>query len=161
MVMRAGQKLTAAELGQLSSTAQYQQTSNMTIPTSSNQFVSFAQNNRTTAFVTKQTSGSGHTFTLNKSGLWAITASVRFDPAGTNSRQAWIEGPGGFRYNTAAMPASATSPSTMPLATCQWFDSGTTIAVTVFQDSGGNVTLLAGANTAEGRIDLVYIMGEA
>lgn len=161
MVMRAGQKLTAAELGQLSSTAQYQQTSNMTIPTASNTFVSFSQNNRTTSMVTKQASGSGHTFTLNKSGLWAITASVRFDPAATNSRQAWIEGPGGARYNTASMPASNTAPSTLVLGTCQWFDSGTVVAITVYQDSGGNVTLLAGATTAEGRVDLVYILGES
>lgn len=159
-MFRAGQRVRASELGQLSSTAQYQQSSNMTIATASSTFVSFAQANVTTSMVTRNASGAGHTFTLNKAGIWIITASVRFDPLATNSRQAWIQ-LGGGRLNSASQAGSASAPSTMPLATCQWFDAGSVVAIAVYQDSGGNATLLAGVSTAEGRVDLAYILGES
>ncbi len=160
MAFYAGEKLKAANLGQLTTTAQYQATANQTISTSSSTFVAFAGSTITTSLVTRTVNGAGHTFTLNSSGLWAITATLRYSAQATGYREVWLQGPIGHICGSS-QPASASSPATMILSICQWLDAGTGIAVATFQDAGSNATLLGDTSNAYGRIDLACLLVEA
>lgn len=159
MAFYAGQKIKAANLGQLTTTAQYQATSNQTITSASQGFVLLSGINRSSSLVTRATSGSGHVFTLNASGLWSFTSTVRFAAQANGSRESWLQ-IGAERLCACAQAGSASSPSTLSLSITEWFDEGDQIAVGVYQDSGSNATLVANATNAEGRLDLAYLLGE-
>lgn len=159
MAFYAGQKLKASNLGQLSTTAQYQATVDQTIANNGQVFVAFGQANITSSLVTRGTSGAGHTFTVNASGLWWLSTTVRFAALATNSREAWMEGPVG-RICSSSQAGSSGSPSTIQLSALIWADSGSAFAVGVFQNSGGSATLSFDTTNALGRIDIAYILGE-
>jgi hypothetical protein len=159
MAFYAGEKLKASAVGQLSTTAQYQASVDQTITTSTVTFVAFGTANITSSLVTRAASGSGHTFTVNASGLWIITSSIRYAALATGNREAWIAAPAG-RLANAGVPGSAGGFASLLLSWCGWLDAGNAYAIGTYQDSGSNATLTHDTLNALGRIDFAYILGE-
>lgn len=160
MVFRAGQRLRAKELGQLSSTAQFQATANQSIPNNTATFIAFGTTNIASDFVTRSVSGAGHLFTLEVSGIWTIGFGIRYAAAAAGVRDAWIQDPAGRRISNS-QAGSAGAESSLCAALTSWFDSGTGLAIGTLQNSGGAINATASASSGYGRIDLVYHLGES
>lgn len=73
--------------------ARYDSSSSQTVSNLTNTYVSFGTTILSSPAVTRSTQGAGHRFTLNETGIWAITMTVRFDQEldGTGECYASIE----------------------------------------------------------------------
>lgn len=160
MPFTAGQKLRASNLGQLSSSAQYTAASNQTIGNNADTIVAFGTADITSSLVTRNTSGVGHTFTLNASGLWTIGFTVQFAAGAAGQRTAFLYTPSSVRHVQQGGDAEADAVNTLHASVCKYFASGAILAVGVYQDSGGNLTLNSVPLFAVGRIDLACILPE-
>lgn len=159
MAFYAGQKLRASQLGQLSTTAQFQATANQSIPNNALTFVAFGTTLIASDLVTRTVSGAGHIFTLEKSGIWIAAFGVRYAAAAGGVRDAWIQDGVGRRISSSQAGSSAAESS---LSAClpSWFNAGDVIAVATLQNSGGAVNANASTPSGYGRLDIAYILGE-
>lgn len=158
MPFTAGQKLRASNLGQLSSTAEYTSSANQTIGNAADTIVAFATADITSSLVTRNTSGVGHTFTLNAAGLWTVGFCVQFAAGATGQRTAFLYTPSSVRHKQAGGDAESDAVNTLALSITKYFASGTILAVGVYQDSGGNLTLNSVPTFGFNRIDLACLL---
>lgn len=159
MTFRAGQKLKASELGQLSTTAQYQASANQSITSAASTVVAFGTTQIASDLVTRSVSGAGHAFTFEKSGIWAVTYGIRYAAAANGVRDSWITDPAGRRVSSS-QAGSAGAESSLTACLVSWFDAGTAISIQTLQNSGGAVNILFSVASGYGRLDLAYILGE-
>ena len=159
MAFTAGQKVKAANFGQQSSSAQYQSSAGQVISNTTDTPIAFGTANVTTDLVTRATSGVGHKFTLNKSGLWAVTTTVRFPATATGERSCHIEDSLGLWHGSHSQAGSSGAPSTLNVTTgVKYLTADDWIQVEVYQSSGGNITTDSNALLAFGRLDIVGIL---
>lgn len=140
----AGQKLRAGDLGSLNTSAQYTASANQTINNTTDTPIAFGTADYTTSYVTRSVSGVGHLFTLNVSGLWAISTSIRWSTTGasaTGEKSAHVKDALSLWHASSSIPASTTTPVTHEMAFTKYLTAGDTITVEVYQSSGGTEDL--------------------
>jgi hypothetical protein len=144
MAIRAGTKLRAGNFGQLSSQAQYTASSTQTINSGSDTVIAFGTADYTSAYVTRNVSGVGHVFLLNVSGLWAVSATLRWSTTGasaTGEKACHLEDALAQWHCSSSIPASTTTPVTHQLSFVKYLESGDTITLKGYQSSGGTEDL--------------------
>lgn len=129
--------------------------SGQAISVSTDTIVAFGTDNKTTPLVTKGTSGSGNKFTINKAGMWMITATVRWPSATSGQIYTALQLNAGSIIGDGGPAAS--NPVTHSLSLVQDLAVNDTIQLDVFQSSAGSMTL---DTTASGvHINLAWIHG--
>lgn len=157
MTYVAGQKLKASQLGQASTCAEYNASADQTISTGTDTVAAYGTANTTSSLVTRNVSGVGHTFTLNRAGIWMITAVERYAAGAAGERYAALQV---LTLTLNACGGEAGSKAhTMPLALCRAFSSGDIVRVIVYQDTGGNATRVGNNLAGWGRINLNWLGG--
>jgi hypothetical protein len=154
----AGQKLKASDLGQETTTAEYNAASNQSIPNNADTTIAFGTTNLTSTLVTRSTSGAGHKFTLGRSGLWVVSASIRFTAAATGERAMNLATAAG-RFANSSHPGSSGSASNLFIEIVKYFASGTEIHIGVFQNSGGALNSEGLNSDAYGRFNIGWLGG--
>lgn len=158
MPWTAGQKARARGFGGLHSAAQYNSNAGQSIPNSVDTKVLFTTPNVTSDLVTQATSGAGHKFTLEVSGIWSVQATVRFPATATGERFARLTNSLGLTHHACSAPGSASSSATLLLSICKYLAAGDFVCVEMFQNSGGSITTDSNALAAYGRIDITGIL---
>lgn len=98
---------------------------------------------RTTPLITWATYGAGHKFTLNRAGIWNVTATIRIPPGNT-----FGEGYVGVQVNGGIAtadggPFSAIT-KTFNLSYTDYVNVGDEISISIFQSSGQSLLTQAG-----------------
>lgn len=126
------------------------------IPNNSETTVAFGTQDFNGGLVTRTTASPGHTFTLNRGGLWSCSTTVRFASSSNAERYVGINTSTGARLGGAGNTPNGT-PSTMNVAVTRNLPSGTILKVVVYQNSGGSVAL----EPADGwcRLNLAWLHG--
>jgi hypothetical protein len=85
--------------------------------------------------------------TIPRTGVYLVTAGVRWAVNGTGQRNLFLSGPqpGGVRASST-VPANPADVTRQTLATTERFEAGDRISISVSQDSGGDVLLDASQN---------------
>ena len=104
-----------------------------------------------TPLVTKATSGVGHQFTLNRSGLWAITLSTGTASA-TGERTAAIRDSVGPMATGGVIGAGVAH---CFVSLCRYLASGTVVTCSMFQSTGGAINTLTA--TGENRLHIAWV----
>lgn len=84
-------------------------------------------------------------FITDRAGFWTISASVVFPSNSTGVRQLTFINAGGPGLMIAAAPGFSTR---IAISGTQYFNAGSTLAVTVYQNSGSNLTPSSGYMSA-------------
>lgn len=161
MAFYAGQKLRAGDLGQLSTSAQYTGSVAQTINSGADTPVAFDTADFTTSYITRNTSGVGHSFTVNVPGIWAVTVTLRWSTTGasaTGEKAAHIENSLGLWHCSSSLVASTTVPVTHEMSFTKYIDEDDIVLVEVYQNSGGTEDLDASALFGTPRINLALIL---
>lgn len=100
-----------------------------------------------TVDVTDQDLAAPNGFRIKESGFWNVFGMVRVATNGTaGQRNAWIMVNGAERVGTLAqLPASGTDVS-IPVSACLRLVAGDVVTLGLFQQSGGNVTVVSSTN---------------
>jgi hypothetical protein len=160
MAWYAGQKIRSGNLGAQETAAIYQATVNQSIPTNTVTTVAFAGINQASPYVTRNTSGPGHTFTLNAAGIWALSANIRFFAAAGGFREGWLGTNLGLRMHGMTQPGSAAAQAHLTFGVTRWFGAGAVVQVACFHDQGGPLDLVFNGVNAWGVFELTYVLGE-
>lgn len=160
MAFLAGQKLRASNLGQLSSTAQYQAAVAQSIGDTSATVVAFGTADTTSALVTRSTQGAGHKFTLGASGLWSVSTTIQFAANVNGERRINLEDSLGLWHCSENSGASGAFPILMTIGFTKYLSSGDYVLVKAYQTSGGALNIDANSLLAAGRINLACILAE-
>lgn len=164
MAFNASEKIRAATLnsyiasGDYSTYAEYGMNGPQTVADSSSVVVFFGYQNRASPLVSQSLDQLGHRFTLNRAGLWAITASLRW---GSNVA-------GGERYSAIGGSTNGvasqsdgylngTGPPVNNLSATRYFAVGAYVRIEVWQSSGGPRDLEANNDVGWGRINLAWL----
>lgn len=158
MGYKAGQKLRASDLGSADTSAEYNATSDQTITTSTDTKIAFGTTNSSSTYVTRAVDGVGHSFTLNRDGLWAITTGILWEALTTNERwtRIWVNGAPIVQIADIAASANFISQNghiTRP------FTNGDVIHIVGWQNKGSSVLSKADNTNAYGRINLCWLGG--
>jgi hypothetical protein len=156
----AGQRVRASNLGQLSSTAQYQAAVAQSINNITATPVAYGTADITSAYVTRSASGVGHKFTLGASGLWTVSTTIQFAANATGERRVNIEDSLGLWHCSELHSGDGSHPAIIHLAFTKYLTSGDYIQVEVYQSSGGALNIDANSLTALGRINFACILVE-
>lgn len=128
-----------------------------TLTSGTDQRIQFTTDNVTTALVTKASSGTGHTFTLNRAGIWSVYTTLRWASANTGIRIVAIrETAGGQITSQGGIQAAANNQNNHATVT-RYFASGTILDVAGYQDSGANRDLQVDNGTGWSRIGLTWL----
>jgi len=150
--------------GEIASDAQYQAASDQTISSGSDTLAAFGTTKLSSTLVTRNTSGAGHAFRLNRAGRWAINTTVRWENSAS----------GGERFNSimyagsnvasqGILKAASSSPITFNLSvlvrvtTAAAGTSSADVAINAYQFAGSNQVLEADDGSAWGRINLSWL----
>lgn len=161
MPFYAGQKLRASNLGQLSTTAQYQNASTQSIPDSTDTVIAFGTDQFTSSLITKSTQGAGHKFTFGTNGIVSVTTTIQFAANATGERAIHFEDSLGLWHGSVNNHGDSGNPTILNLGITKYFASGDWIVVEAYQTSGGALNVDSNALLALGRIDLAYILVES
>lgn len=131
------------------------------IPHATNTPVAFGTTDTASAVVTRQTRGAGHQFVLGRTGLWSITATVRYaTTAAVGERYAGIHtGSGGgdpLAGDGKAVP-SGNPVTCSPSLAARWFTSGSIVFVNAYQGTGGSRNLEPHGSGGWVRINLACV----
>jgi hypothetical protein len=158
----AGQKLKASNFGAQATCAQYDGASAQTIGTGSDTVIAFGTASVTSSYVSRSTSGAGHSFTVLASGIWAITVNVRWSTSGasaTGEKSIHLE-TGGLWIASSTIGAETDAAVSHHISYTSWLASGTTLQVEAFQNSGGDESLDANVFHGVPRINFALILKE-
>jgi hypothetical protein len=121
----------------------------------------FGTSDVASALVTRASNGAGHQFTLGATGLWTITATIRWaSTSATGERYAGIHIPGAsggtpLAGNGADPPANR--PTTLNVALTRNFSSGSAVMVNLFNGTPAARTLEPHASGGWVRINFTYV----
>jgi len=124
--------------------------------------VAFPSSSRTTTLVTRTASGTGHYFTLNRAGIWALTSTLRYQSHAnaTNERYVAIQqGTGPGAPPLAADSGSVGGYNTLNCATTRYFAAGTNICVEAYHTIPSVTLVLDNASPGWYNIGLVWLWG--
>ena len=137
--------------GEVSTHGEYNVSGAQSIPNSTVTTLAFATESTSTPLVTKATSGVGHQFTLNRSGLWAITLSTGTVSA-TGERTAAIRDGVGAMATGGVIGAGVAH---CFVSLCRYLASGTVVTCSMFQSTGGAINTLTA--TGENRLHIAWV----
>jgi hypothetical protein len=154
----AGQKLQADDLGQSTTAAEYQQNASQSISHVTNTELLYNTANQTSTLVTRATSGSGHSFTLERAGIWAIAFTEAFTANATGYREFWAE-VNGSNFMRVNYPATTASDASYTVSKVRPFAENDVVIIWGVQSSGGalNRVYVPGSNT--GRVNFAWLGG--
>ena len=159
MAYHAGQLLKASDLGQATTCAEYNATANQTITTATDTILAFGTTNTTSTLVTRAVDGVGHNFTLNREGIWAITAQCRYTSSGTGERFFAITLNGTTSRVAVEGGEAGSQALSASLCIVRAFSATDIIRVMTFHNKGSNADT-AGSNVdGYGRINLCWLGG--
>lgn len=132
-----------APTGEVSTGAEYNATSAQTVATSSDTVIAFGTENVASSLVTRGTSGAGHTFTLNRAGLWQIGVTLRYNGVAAN-RETYIEiRESGYGIMAAdSVVTNLNLATTMHCTVSKVFEATDVVFARTFQSSGGNLNTI-------------------
>lgn len=154
----AGQKVQADDFGQSSTSAQYQTNADQSIANNTAVELLYNTANRTSTLVTRATSGSGHSFTLERAGLWAISVTEQFSANATGEREFWVAC-NGANFMRVRYAGSSASGEAYTISKILPYAENDVIIVWCVQTSGGALNRLNTAGSNNGRIDLCWLGG--
>lgn len=165
MAFQPSEKMRAATLnnyiasGDYSTYAEYNMAANQTVADSASVVVAFATQNRASPLVSQSTDQLGHRFTLNRAGLWCITATLRWaSAAGPGERYVGIGGSAGSGWQSDQMASGLTGPPTECVSINRYFAVASYVRVEVWQaGTGAGRDLEANNGQGWGRINLAWI----
>lgn len=128
--------------GEVSTHGEYNPSGAQSIPNNSSTKLAFANESISTPLVTKTVSGVGHDFTLNRSGIWSVSVSMRMSSA-TGERHLSVADSAG---DIAASNVIFAGVAQLNVALTRYFGSGSVINFLMYQSTGGalNTTGLFG-----------------
>lgn len=121
--------------------AEYRNAASQVIANAGNTRISFDQTVTESALVTRNTVNPGHTFTLNRAGMWVIQGTVRYQAGVGGAGERYMES----RVNTSTVlgaqggPGAAGVPTTMTINTSRRFAAGDVFEVQAYQSSGSTL----------------------
>lgn len=140
-----------APTGEVSTHGEWNVTGTQSLSNGSNTILSFATESTSTPLVTRAVSGTGHQFTLNRAGHWAITLNAGTASA-TGERTASINDTVGAVASQNVLNAGVCHNNVVLIRN---FPSGTVLTMKMFQSTGGAINTLAG--TGETRLHIAWI----
>lgn len=120
--------------------ATYAATSAQSISAGSDVIVAFGVAQTTDSSVTRGTSGAGHSFTLNQTRLWTISATLRFAQNGTGGRTFELRA-GTTVLAKEGADAPVNTPYTANLSCTRVLPSGTLITAVARHNSSSSLAL--------------------
>lgn len=146
MAWAAGQKFRPSMFGDSVHCAQYINSAAQNFTTATATVVSLDTANRTSSYVTRSAQGAGHKFTLNASGIWAISGVIRWGSGGSasGSRRLALVDSLNFWFDVEDTPGTSAGSPTCRVSTIQYFSAGDYLYLEAYQDSG--ITQATGAN---------------
>lgn len=134
---------------------QYRAAANQTLSNSTDTVLAFATTETSSAVVTRATSGSGHKFTLSTTGLYAITATVRFAAGAAGSRFIELRNSAQNARYVSSGDQGGPAASTRTFSLTRGFSAGQDLVVVAAQSSGGNLsTQYQGTSITDGFVRL-------
>lgn len=140
--------------------AQFSASSAQSVPTGIDTPCAFAATNTASTAVTRAATGAGHQFTLNTSGIWAISSTIRYaSTSADGERYAGIHlaGSGGDPLAGEGHNQDLQGTVTLNVAVTRYFASGAAIVVNLWQGTGGTRTLEPHASGGWVRLNLALI----
>jgi hypothetical protein len=135
--------------------ATYAATTTQTVGNEVDAVVAFGNAVTTDPLVTRATNGAGHKFALGSTGIWVITATVRWAQAANGGRTFELRA-GSTVLAKVGAGVTGNAPWTANLAITRKFSSGTEVHVYGRQDSGGTLALEHGGGSYV-HIDLALV----
>jgi hypothetical protein len=134
---------------------QYRAASNQTLSNNADTVLAFATTETSSPVVTRATSGVGHKFTLSQTGLYCVTATVRFAAGAAGSRFIELRNAAQNTRYVAAGDEGGPSAATRTFSITRGFSAGQDFVVTATQSSGGNLsTQYQGTSITDGFVRL-------
>jgi hypothetical protein len=126
-----------APTGEVNTSGEYNQSGTQSAANAAGTIVAWGNISTATPLVTRGTSGAGHSFTLNRAGVWTVSYSLRTD-SGTGERHATINDAVG---ECAAASYTGTGVAQLNVNLTRYFSSGTVITCQLFQSTGATRTI--------------------
>jgi hypothetical protein len=127
------------------------------IPNATDTTISFDIDNYVTSYATKSTSGPGHMWTVNRSGMWGISSTMRWDSAATGSIRFLSIRKLGSQMVSTNQHLSHTNVAQQNAAIIMPINAGETFDVAVWQDSGTAKTLDPNNSLGWCRVNAVWL----
>lgn len=121
--------------------ATYAATNAQPISSGADVVVAFGVAQVTDSAVTRNTSGAGHSFTLNQSRLWIVTATVRFSQNPSGGRTFELRTTGGAVLAKESGPQDTDAPWTANLTVARKFNAGASVQVIARHNAGTSLAL--------------------
>jgi hypothetical protein len=139
---------------------QWRASSNQTLSNSTDTVLGFATTETASTAVTRATSGPGHKFTLGSTGIWAVTATVRFISGAAGARFIELRNSAqNTRYASSGVTVGSGA-ATLNFSVTRQFTVGQELVVIAAQTSGGTLaTQYQGTSITDGfvRLNITYL----
>lgn len=134
---------------------QWRASANQTLPNSTDTVLGFGTTETTSTEVARATSGSGHKFTLGSTGIYAVSATVRFATGAGGSRFIELRNSAqNARYASSGVTVGSGA-ATLNFAVTRQFTAGQELVVIAAQTSGGSLsTQYQGTSITDGFVRL-------
>jgi hypothetical protein len=119
---------------------QYRASANQDLTNAHDTVLGFGTTETASAVVTRATSGTGHKFTLTQTGLYAITATVRFAAGAAGNRFIELRNSAQNARYVSSGGQGGPGADTRTFSITRGFSSGQDFVVTATQSSGGSLT---------------------
>jgi hypothetical protein len=134
---------------------QYRAAANQTLSNGTDTILAFATTETASAVVTRATSGVGHKFTLSQTGLYSISATVRFAAGSSGSRFIELRNAAQNARYVSSGEQGGPAASTRTFSLTRGFSAGQDFVVVATQSSGGNLaTQYQGTSITDGFVRL-------
>lgn len=140
--------------------AAYRMSGNQTIGTGADTTIAFGTASKTSSLVTRSSDGTGHRFTLGRSGVWLFNVCVRWANAAGGSpgeRFAKLNCQAGNLSSQGYMLVSFTGPVTHHVSAVRYMDANDWVRAEAYQDSGGDRNLEGNAGESWGAFYLTWL----
>lgn len=120
---------------------QWRATANQSLSNSTDTVLGFGVTETSSTAVTRATSGSGHKFTLGSTGIYSVSATVRFASGAAGPRFIELRNSAqNARYASHGVYNGGTAACTLNLSVTRQFTTGQELVLTATQTSGGTLT---------------------
>ncbi|MBL8926313.1 MAG: hypothetical protein JNM77_08740 [Pseudonocardia sp.] len=140
-----------APTGAVSTHGEYNQSGTQSAANASGTRVAFGNESTSTPLVTRAADGAGHKFTLNRSGLWSVTLSLRTSSA-NGERHGSINDAVG---EVAANSYTGNGFAQLNVALVRHFSAGAVLTCNLWQSTGGSINI-EGSN-GQTRLHIAWI----
>jgi hypothetical protein len=139
---------------------QYRASANQNLSNNTDTVLGFGTTETSSTAVTRATSGSGHRFTLGSTGIYAVSATVRFASGAGGSRFIELRNSAqNARYVSSGVTVGSGA-ATLNFAVTRAFTAGQDLVVIAAQTSGGTLaTQYQGTSITDGfvRLNITYL----